>query len=347
VYWVGQNVIWKKLPELIKQINTLHDEGKPDEARSIMNQVWQVFNIRPDLMIEGTRTFVFDYEGFLGEVPICEQRMSIKSIIDMVGYDFDVIIHFQNWLNTTDEDKCEIPYIYYLTEPFYDVVPKSAHMVLTPAVSLTEQVKKKYGNQYKYGVLPWALRYGVHKIWKQLAPQNAFDVKNRPVDACFSGKMYNYDFYTPRREFVLGVEEKIPNFEGHWFGPVEDPYDMFGSKAYPERGKGALNLIDYTSMLTRSKFGINYPTDFGVNYRDFEVPASGAVLLTRKNPDHKILGLKDGVNCRIYKTVDEAVEIIKDGYDLDIALEGFNHTIQKHNYINRTRALLQAVEEVM
>lgn len=101
--------------------------------------------------------------------------------------------------------------------------------------------------------------------------------------------------------------------------------------------------VPYIRALQRAKIGFNKNIAQDINYRTFEVLACGACLLTEIDPDLAELGFKDGENCVLYRSEDEAVarakEILADGSWSRIGQAGME-LARKHTYVERIKYLL-------
>jgi len=290
--------------------------------------------LRPNLDLRRIPVKQFIYNGPLGSVPLAIRRFSLKSLLDLFGYDFDLILHLQDWTVFTDVEKSPIPYIYYHSEPFYPEVPFCAWKVVASTQYELLYLQRKYGSRFKYDYLPFALR-------NDLIRRDVNEEK-RDIPASFAGELFHFDqMYNERREIVQYLEKTIPEkFESHYLGPygenTKDPREILA-------GKGRLDGEEYPNLLLKSQIGLNVPTGDNCNFRDFEVPGLGALLLTKESTDLRLLGFKDGINCIFYKTKEEAEEVIRNGYDPEIAQAGYFHVITDHTYFKRMNYLLNPI----
>jgi len=268
----------------------------------------------------------------------------VESLLDMLGgwkMAWDVILHFDDWNIPSDFHKLHIPYIYYCSELFFPVVPGIADYVLTPSYAAMELLMKKYKNKYKFAVLPWAIRY-------EMLGQSPHFEKERDIPCSFAGKVHAYKFYEQRQQMLPALADLIPGFEGHWYRPAEglEAFDP-GFKFKVERGKGQLDGLEYTNLLLNSKFGINFPTLLGPNFRDYEVPGCGAILLTLETQDHHLAGFEDGVNCYYFKTVEDVLEIVNERYDKDLAVRAWEWIQQENTYHDRYLVLQEMLDNIL
>lgn len=276
-------------------------------------------------------------------LPVGYRQFSIESLLDLLGgrkMKWDLILHFDDWTITTDQTRLNIPYIYYCSELFYPVVPHVAEYMITPSYAARDLLVRRYKNRFKYCVIPWALRYEMLGI----SPQ--FDRK-RPVSCSFAGKVHAYKFYKERQAILPFLQEHLEGFEGHWYRPAEG-LEAFNPdyKPVPEQGKGQLDGEEYTNMLLRSRFGINFPTPLGPNFRDYEVPGMGGILITRHTKDHDLAGFRDGENCYYFETPDDVLEIVNERYDLEMARRGWQWTHVSNTYHHRYLELINLIQQI-
>ena len=89
-------------------------------------------------------------------------------------------------------------------------------------------------------------------------------------------------------------------------------------------------------------FNINLAND--INYRSYETIACETMLLTNYNPQYEMLGFKDGVNCMMYKNVEELcqkIDLCRDDLDLvkKISSAGY-HLAKQHTYRQRAEKIV-------
>jgi len=93
------------------------------------------------------------------------------------------------------------------------------------------------------------------------------------------------------------------------------------------------------------KVGFNANISIDINYRNFETIGCGTCLLTSANAHYGTLGFEDGVNCLIYRSIDEMVEKARDAINNDekrIAIQRAGHILsQRHTYKHRADLLLR------
>jgi hypothetical protein len=288
-----------------------------------------------NLLETATKTQTFNMDAFgmgINSVDYIRER-SLEAILDVLGRDdFDFILHFQDWTFFTEESRFRIPYFYVMSEAWVPRVPKGAWKVFCGTEGCEQIVNYFYPNMptelMSYSPMSFFLQ-------KQLPPE-------RPIRASFAGTLYAFDeLYKKRRNIVEGlykaglIDAHVPL--GRW---------NYGMEYRPKIGKGKLSLDAYAELLLHSQIGINVTTAYGSNYRDFEICAAGAMLLTSKTPDHTRLGFEDGVNCRFFTTLDEAKTILQTITDDEIeriAAAGRLFVNHQHNYMKRTLDLLTAI----
>lgn len=272
--------------------------------------------------------------GPLGTQSIPTHRVKLTSLLNILGYDFDLILHCQNWIDVEHDERSPIPYYFYFTEGFTPRIPRCAHRVFVPNEPMARIAKATYHSPYKVSYLPHMLPHQFSNM--PFVP----DINKRPVLCSFAGKIHHFqDLYNKRRDLVLELASKLgDDLEGHW---PRNPDEVGGKPREPERGKGWLNGWEYRALLLQSQFVFNVPTPLGINMRDLEAPAAGACLLTKKTPDHEKLGFRDRYNCFFYDTVDEAIEIIRSGYDPLVAYNGYLLVNANHTSYDRAQTVYE------
>jgi len=283
-------------------------------------------------------------KGFIDNVFGCGRNLvskirelSLKSILSIIGKDFDFILHFQDWMFFNDIDKCSIPYIYVSSEFWYPWLPRIADHVFCQ-YQITKDVL-----DFHYPLVKKEIWYS--GVISGLIVNNPFEV-NRNIKVSFAGGMHQFDeIYQNRRDVMFYLRDNLDgDFVGHWDKVVEKD-----DKPEPEEGEGRLTGLKYKTLLANSKIGINASSG-GANFRDLEVCGTGAMLLTNKTIDHERMGFKDNVNCRFYETKEEALEIINTISDKDIlriAKEGYNLVRKNWTYIKCISRLMKRIEELI
>lgn len=247
----------------------------------------------------------------VGPAQVNIREFSLKSLLDIVGHEWDAIVHVQNWLYFTDYELSPIPYYFYCTEVAYPRIPRCAWYVLSATHTIKKQNKRNSNWIRSY-------LYHPHSIPIIRGKQIKYPKLKRTILGSFAGELYSLPLYKTRREIVKNVE-KLDGFETHYLGPK---LSRDGERK-PESGKGKLKAIPYSNLLLKSKSILNVPSVGGANFRDLEGPALGAMLVTIETPDLLLMGFEDGVNCRTYKTSEEAMKIIESEYDVEIAKKGW------------------------
>ena len=287
------------------------------------------------------------YPGPMGLIDISERRMSLHSILDLLrDFRFDLIFHVQDWTRFTDYEKSPIPYVYYHTEPFYPHgVPQCAWEVVCPNTTMIEQTRSYFGNKYEYGLMPWCLRDDYRQIivrnWARFAVN-----RRRQLPLSFAGAADGVSLYQFRLATLKYLVEnlgsdfycKVTGFRKNENRKGNVPTPMLEHNDGHEKLR--LKAHAYLGMLSRSKFGLNIPTHYGTNFRDMEVPATGAILLTRDMPDLESMGFHDGENCAVYRTPEEAADIVRSGFDPNVAMRGQMNVLHNHTYAARIPSIL-------
>lgn len=109
--------------------------------------------------------------------------------------------------------------------------------------------------------------------------------------------------------------------------------------------------INMINAIKSYKIHFNKNISIDVNYRNFETMGCGTVLLTDYNDQYDELGFKNGINCLIYKTPSEAIEIINEytkneNILSNIAKLGNELVSKKHTFKNRAKSLIKYIEKL-
>lgn len=278
--------------------------------------VFHVGEVSRDLDISNISVSRASFSTPFGNTTATVRMIDIENLIDMIGITFDLVFHVQDHVFPTNRRRCSIPYFYLVTEVMAPYVPSCAHVVLC-ATDAIKRMMVAGDNKVRQGYvyMPHAVR--LHE------KEPTYPSNERPILASFAGELYKFagkmDMYVNRRETVLYLEGMLgDDFSCHYMARP----DKHGKRDLGA-GRGRLGPRAYNELLRKSKIGINAGTVGGMNFRDLEVPLNGAMLVTMETPDHALMGFEDGVNCRFYETPEEALEIVKNGYDPDIARAGW------------------------
>lgn len=99
-------------------------------------------------------------------------------------------------------------------------------------------------------------------------------------------------------------------------------------------------------LLNRFKISFNKNISYeGLNYRNFESIACGALLVTSSNKDLKSMGFKHGVNCLVYENIEDIKSFfpIKTKTLADISKAG-EELSKKHTYVKRCEKIIKFIE---
>lgn len=268
--------------------------------------------------------------AYAGEAVVYTKRFPLRHILDQIGSDFDLILQFQGWYYPSDMEKSPIPYIYYCSEGWWAEIPKVAWKVIVPnyftqtmVLSQNPQIK-----QQDISIIPFSLG-GVFNT-RIISP-----LQKRDKKISYAGSLYRFTLlYQDRREILYQLLQD-PELNKDCFFHWDDgkPWNYEGS--HFKAGKGHLNAEEYTQLLDESQFGVNIPTRMGANFRDLEVPACGAILVTKKTEDLVEMGFKHGINCYFYSNYKELKEILQKPYDPMVAMMGYTLVNMKHRHIHR------------
>lgn len=284
--------------------------------------------------------------GPLGDVNINTRHFKLENILADFNQRFDMIFHCQDWNIIESDGKSDIPYFYYWTEMFVPYVPKAATHVICLNPKAVDLCRLYYRNQYIYITMPFALRECFTAMISSHPERFTPGAQPRPLQGSFAGKIYGFNFYKDRPLIVKHLKDNVHGFQT-WCPSFKynDQYSAENRQLPPIGVDKSLSWPAYMGVLSRSKWGLNIPSPLSPNFRDFEIPACGAMLLTRETPGLKELGFKDGKNCFTYKTKEEAAEIAKHDYDRSIAFEGWYLVMQQHTWQRRFEPFWKIIEK--
>jgi hypothetical protein len=101
---------------------------------------------------------------------------------------------------------------------------------------------------------------------------------------------------------------------------------------------------DMLATIASARIHLNVPIGPDLPYRIFETIGLGTCLVTRVDPDLPALGFEDGVNCLLYRDVDEAAAKIRtslaDGSWARIGAAGYALS-KRHTYVERVGEALR------
>jgi hypothetical protein len=254
------------------------------------------------------------------------RKMNLRSLLDLIGYNFDVLFHVQDWTYFIDHERSPIPYFFYCTEISYTYVPKNVWV----ALAATDAIKKEILDAFP--TIGGVIHHG-HSV-PVIKAQSIFPKKERKYLVSFAGEIYRLgELYKERQDVVKYIKEHVKDAQLHWLEKPKGINSESGNEARGiESGKGLLNAKQYTELLANSKIGINIPTIGGMNFRELEVPVAGAMLLSRRTIDSDIMGFEDRYNCRQFDTPEEAANIINKEYSEEIAYHGWELIINGRNW---------------
>lgn len=264
-----------------------------------------------------------EQSGIMGTYPIRFKEISLASVLDQLHQHIDVIVHFQNNLYFTETTPSKIPYIYICTELQLPRVPELASLVLSATRNGMKHLTYYTKGSIPVGYLPHALS----SLYFSTMPDYTI---NRNYICSFSGELYNPAcIYYDRIEIMHFIKDSIlPKIFGNfnWMSPIHQ-----GGVRYIEQGMGRVSQQQYKEILYKSKIGINCPTKAGFQFRDLEIPACGAILLTKKTQDLVDLGFKHKKNCLFYTTKENCLELL-DEYSYDKFLSAETTAMRKDAY---------------
>jgi hypothetical protein len=272
-----------------------------------------------DISLNSYKKDMVEYNSVLGPYRVTKRDVSLTTILaahNLKIFDFDIILHIQDQTFFIDDFVSPVPYLYIMNWSFYPRIMKLPSMILASTHVGMDFVNKE--SQIPSGYLPHCLtdKYIGIKI----------DEFNREHLISFAGETNNMaPLYYDRRVVLTYLKEMLG--------------DAF---VWPSTDDHLLSEFEYMMMLRKSKYGINIPTKLGFSFRDLEIPACGAILITRYNRDLQKLGFKHGINCYFFNDMKEIPDLIKD-YNPTIAKKGWqlvqNMTLSRN--INEVDHILQ------
>lgn len=148
-----------------------------------------------------------------------------------------------------------------------------------------------------------------------------FEFASKDFDVCFVGHVSSEN----RVDFLDHMFKAFPNF-------------FWGQKTFQDAAR----------VYAKSRIALNISMTDDVNMRCFEVTGSRTALLTNWLPTIEELGFKDGENCILYRTLDEAVEKTKfylahDAERERIAQAGYELAMSKHRIDQRVDRILEVI----
>lgn len=369
-----------------------------------LRQYFDVFHVgmgSQDFDITNIPTYYKVNQNEMGHTEVKERTFSLDALFNLIGRNFDIIFHIQDYTQISDLNRSPIPYIFLCNEAAYPLTPRCAWVVLASVELIKRQVKRDWIQCPNIMYSPYAL---------PVETPLKFPDGKREYDTSFAGELYSLQLYEERAMVVKYIHEQcltqnIPSDFNYLFPAGVSTFTVFEHDSiqkgytiniipevklfipeeagaillsvdkkilgvmdkillfliqqhlqqinyktknteqkkkdllqkyteiekhlksytrYPEAGKGLIGNVRYATVLQSTKVALNVPTPAGFNFRDIEICLAGAMLLTKHTTDHDLLGFEDGINCRYYSTKEEALEIIKHGYDPEIAAKGWD-----------------------
>lgn len=122
-------------------------------------------------------------------------------------------------------------------------------------------------------------------------------------------------------------------------------------KEFPSFFFGQRLFNDASEKYAEGKICLNISMTDDINMRCFEIMGSKGFLLTNWLPTMEELGFKDGENCALYKTLDEAVEKARYYIEHDeerekIAQAGYDFVMAGHTIDHRVAVMLDEINKL-
>lgn len=166
--------------------------------------------------------------------------------------------------------------------------------------------------------------------WLPLAVTPGYDLPDAPTGKQYGAAFVGYVNDTERRMFLGRIGAKAP---------LHIASGIFGAEAVAVYHQ-ALCAVNVPAMVG-APFAYDAP-----NMRMFEVMATGTPLIQYYHPALHDLGVRSGVNCLTFTTVDEAVQHIKTLIaDVDLgahlATNAYRLVMGRHTYRHRAEQILE------
>jgi hypothetical protein len=221
---------------------------------------------------------------------------------------------------------------------------------------------------YEFDWIP-SLNWG----WRPLRFQWIIDLHCQPAENYLKFSCTVDVVLHSTRQLIEPFKARCPKPRHRWFpNPVDDEHffpdpsvdrdiDCLFIGGRGERREDALRQMEtqvgmfygygitgkeYIRHLRRTKIGFNKNVGVDLNYRTFELLATGTCLLTEYDPCLDDLGFVHGTNCLLYSSTEEAVALAREslasGSWKQIGEAGYELS-KKHTYRERIRDLLRSL----
>jgi len=272
-----------------------------------------------------------------GRLPEPYRELSIETLLDFLNaFEFSFVLHLQDDIHFKDKEKCSIPYFYIARNVPYPLkYPRSAWRFFAETLNLYGSLK---GNP---NILA-ALHYHPLAISAPLnfTPSTA----ERTIEGGYLGDPYLTRGKVNAVDFIEKLAMNLPSLECHYLGPPsQDPQNNMREIGV---GQGVLSLPARKTFWSQCKVGFSMASAGSIVQDDLEICLNGAMLVTQSSLDHEAMGFQDGVNCRMYKTMEEAISAIRD-YDPKIAEAGQKLVLERHTIRARAASFAVQIEKEM
>ncbi|MBI4566801.1 MAG: glycosyltransferase family 1 protein [Planctomycetes bacterium] len=162
----------------------------------------------------------------------------------------------------------------------------------------------------------------------------------------------------PRAENSLYVEPGVTrDIEIGFAGAMNDPRsfydkrnamlqrlaDRYGRRFQMEQVTGPM----YRRFWNRCRIGVNMSVLDECNFKNFEIPACGALALTNRNPEVEAI-FRDGEHCRMYDDVDGLIRLVDHYLDHPdetdaLARRGAENIHAHHTFVSRYEHIVRAL----
>jgi hypothetical protein len=266
------------------------------------------------------------------------RELSIEALLDFLkGFEFSFILHLQDEIHFKDRQKCSIPYLYLAKNvPYNAKYPRAAWRFFVESLNLYGILK---GNPNLYATIQY------HPPAISVPLNFAPSTMERTIEAGYLGDPYLTRNKLNVLEFIQKLIQNVPSIECHYLGvPPQDP--MENTLREIGAGQGALSPSARKFFWSKCKVGFSMASMGSIVMDDLEICLNGAMLVTQKTLDHDAMGFEDGVNCRMYETMEQAISAMRD-YDPKIAAAGQKLVLERHTIRKRVENLANQIETEM
>jgi len=276
----------------------------------------------------------------------------LNEVIDELEFEPDLI--YTHWardvgLGPKGLAETDIPKVHYTTEYFHWNYRKEDHfikkyeidLVLVPNSPMVERMSSLRG--FNARLLPFSV------------DTNIFKPRDVERNLSVSAVMHAKGWYCGRIEILENVEAIEDSYIfGAWRNSKKLFHDVY--IGVYTRSKMAVNgcRIHESSVGTRYSAGTqsDFPYLTFTNWKNVEIPACGAILLTQETEDLEIMGFRHLENCVMFDNPNEIPSIVNGLLEDNerrekIAKAGLEHVRQHHSNEVRVQEFTKIVKELI